>query len=95
MLQVRAEPAESIIKTFRRNTCNGEQRRFGWCLQYMSNYISLRKYNSWRMPVHFRKKFRLLKTTPDRRCRCCACYTRALHNHVRRPPATSQQIHSL
>ena len=27
MLQVRAEPAESVIKKFRRNTCNG-----GFCL---------------------------------------------------------------
>jgi len=25
MLQVRAKPAESIIKKFRRNTCNGEK----------------------------------------------------------------------
>jgi hypothetical protein len=25
MLQVRAEPAESAIKKFRRNTCNGEE----------------------------------------------------------------------
>ena len=29
MLQVRAEPAESVIKKFRRNTCNGDQRCFG------------------------------------------------------------------
>jgi len=29
MLQVRAETAESMIKKFRRNTCNGEQRRLG------------------------------------------------------------------
>jgi len=28
MLQVRAEPAESMIKKFRRNTCNGEQRLY-------------------------------------------------------------------
>jgi hypothetical protein len=33
MLQVRAEPAESTIKKFRRNTCNGDQRQFGGNLQ--------------------------------------------------------------
>ena len=31
MLQVRAEPAESMIKKFRRNTCNGE-RHLAFCL---------------------------------------------------------------
>ena len=29
MLQVRAELAESKIKKFRRNTCNGDQRQLG------------------------------------------------------------------
>jgi hypothetical protein len=29
MLQVRAESSESVIKKFRRNTCNGDQRLFG------------------------------------------------------------------
>jgi hypothetical protein len=28
MLQVRAKPAESFIKKFRRNTCNGEISKF-------------------------------------------------------------------
>jgi len=28
MLQVRAEPVESMIKKFRRNTCNGELSEF-------------------------------------------------------------------
>jgi len=29
MLQVRAEHAGSVIKKFRRNTCNGDQRQLG------------------------------------------------------------------
>jgi len=48
MLQVRAEPAESVIKKFRRNTCNGEQRLFSGYLQHLSKYISRG------MPLHFR-----------------------------------------
>jgi len=40
MLQVRAEPADSMIKKFRRNTCNGDQRQFG------GTQHAIRKYNS-------------------------------------------------
>ena len=51
MLQVRAEPVESVTKKFRRNTCNGNQRLFGGYLQHMSKCIS------WGMSLHFRGNF--------------------------------------
>jgi len=45
--------------------------------------------------IHFLKYYRNSVTTPDRRCRCCACHTSALHNHARCTSATSKQILSL